>query len=84
MEPKTVAKYLSTHMFMFRIGFEHLSDNLEVMLKYNVAPINILRDLWALRYTSKSIDVRLERAMSGQKNKLMPWMVRCPETILAK
>lgn len=84
VEPKLVAKYLSTHMFMFNIPFENLTDNLDVMLKYKVAPINILRDLWAFRYTSKSIDLRLSRAMSGQKDKLMPWMVRCSENILAK
>lgn len=84
LEPRIVAQHLSTHLFMFDLPIEQLIENLDVQLKYNVAPINILRDPWAFRYSNRSIELRLDRATEGHKDKLMPWMVRCPETILAK
>lgn len=84
VEPRIVAKHMSTHLFMFDLPIDQLIENLDIQLKYNVAPLNILRDPWAFRYSPKSIDVRLSRATDGYKDKLMPWMVRCPESILAK
>lgn len=84
VEPKIVAKHISTHLFMFDLPAEQLIENLDIQLKYNVASLNILRDPWAFRYSPKSIIGRLARATDGYKDKLMPWMVRCPESILAK
>lgn len=84
IEPRIVAKHVSTHLFMFDLPAEQLIENLDIQLKYNVASLNILRDPWAFRYSSKSIIGRLARATDGYKDKLMPWMVRCPESILAK
>lgn len=84
VEPRIVAKHLSTHLFMFDLPAEQLIENLDIQLEYNVASLNILRDPWAFRYSSKSIIGRLARATEGHKDKLMPWMVRCPESILAK
>lgn len=84
LQPHIVAQHMSTHLFMFDLPAEQLVENLDVQLKYNVAPINILRDPWAFRYSHKAIEMRLDRATVGLKDKLMPWMVRCPEQILAK
>lgn len=84
VEPRIVAKHLSTHLFMFDLPAEQLIENLDIQLSFNVASLNILRDPWAFRYSSKSIIGRLARATEGYKDKLMPWMVRCPESILAK
>lgn len=84
VEPRIVAKHISTHLFMFDLPAEQLIENLDIQLKYNVASLNILRDPWAFRYSSTSIIGRLARATEGHKDKLMPWMVRCPESILAK
>lgn len=69
---------------MFHLTYENFTENLELLLKYKVAPMNILRDLWAFRYSPKLVEARLSRATDGQKEKMMPWMVRCPEQILAK
>jgi hypothetical protein len=69
---------------MFDISFDMLVENLNIQLEYNVAPINILRDLWAFKYLPKSVRTRLDRAKKAQKEKIMPWMVRCPEPVLAK
>lgn len=84
LEPSVVAQHLSTHLFMFDLPVDQLIGNLDVQLRYNVAPINILRDPWAFRYSNKAIEKRLDRAAEGHKDKIMPWMVRCPEEILAK
>lgn len=82
--PQTVAKYFSTHAFMFEISLLNFYKNLKVFLDYKVEPMNILRDLWAFKYKTKSIERRLERAKTAQKDKIMPWMVRCTEPILQK
>lgn len=80
----TITKYLSKRLFILEMPFDMLKQNLEHMLHYNVSPMNILRDLWAFRYTPKSVETRLERAKLAKKDKIMPWMVRCPEKILQR
>ncbi|XP_055848518.1 transcription termination factor, mitochondrial [Episyrphus balteatus] len=80
----TVAKYLSKRLFILEMPFDTLDKNLHHMLNYNVSPWNIIRDLWAFRYTPKSVENRLERAKLAKKDKIMPWMVRCPENILQR
>ncbi|XP_059618352.1 transcription termination factor, mitochondrial [Phlebotomus argentipes] len=84
VEPKIVAKYLSTHQFMFYISLPSLFENLDIMMRYNIAPMNILKDLWAFRYNSVSIEFRLQRAQQAAVEKPMPWMVRCPKAIFDK
>lgn len=84
LEPHIVTKHLSTHLFMFELPIENMKRNLNIMQEYNVASINIIRDPWAFRYSPRSIKERLEWAVLGQKDKLMPWMVRCPPSVLAK
>ncbi|KAL5279337.1 hypothetical protein ACFFRR_003741 [Megaselia abdita] len=82
--PNILTQYLSRRLFMLEMPMEFLNANLENMITYGVASINILKDLWAFRYTPNSVRSRLERAKIAQKDKLMPWMVRCPERILQR
>ncbi|XP_055905343.1 transcription termination factor, mitochondrial [Eupeodes corollae] len=84
LPPFTVTKYLSKRLFILEMPFDTLNKNLTHMLNYNVSSWNIIRDLWAFRYTPKSIENRLERAKLAKKDKIMPWMVRCPENILQR
>lgn len=79
-----VTKYLSQRLFILEMPFNMFERNLEIMLKYNVESTNILKDLWAFRYAPRSVEMRLNRATSAKKDKIMPWMVRCPESILQK
>ena len=60
---------------MFEITLENMCETLGYMSKYKVAPINMLRDLWAFRYSPTVVESRLRRAEDGQKEKIMPWMV---------
>ncbi|XP_036321751.1 transcription termination factor, mitochondrial [Rhagoletis pomonella] len=83
-DPKLVTKYLSKRLFILEMPFDMLEQNLQHMVNYNVSPQNILKDLWAFRYTPKSVQLRLERAKRAKKDKIMPWMVRCPEPILQR
>ncbi|EDW77387.1 uncharacterized protein Dwil_GK18115 [Drosophila willistoni] len=84
VSPEIVTKYLSKRLFILEMPFEMFEKNLQHMVDYNVSPINILKDLWAFRYTPKSVQLRLERAKRAKKDKIMPWMVRCPEPILQR
>ena len=83
-DPYVVNKYLSKRLFILEMPFEMLEQNLNHMIEYNVSPMNVLKDLWAFRYTPKSVQLRLERAKRAKKDKIMPWMVRCPEPILQR
>lgn len=82
--PKTLGQFLSKRLFMLEMPLEFLNANLENMITYGVASMNMLKDLWAFRYKPNSVKSRLERAKIAQKEKLMPWMVRCPERILQR
>lgn len=84
VSPEIVTKYLSKRLFILEMPYEMFEKNLQHMIHYNVSPINILKDLWAFRYTPKSVELRLERAQRAKKGKIMPWMVRCPEPILQR
>lgn len=84
VEPALVAKYFSTHMFMFEVAFDQMEENLNIMLEFKVTPISILRDLWAFKYLPKSIRTRLERCQKADKENLKPWMIRCTEEILER
>lgn len=84
VSPEIVTKYLSKRLFILEMPYEMFEKNLEHMINYNVSPINILRDLWAFRYAPKAVELRLERAQRAKKDKIMPWMVRCPEPILQR
>ncbi|XP_053957438.1 transcription termination factor, mitochondrial [Anastrepha ludens] len=83
-DPKLVTKYLSKRLFILEMPFDMLEQNLSHMITYNVSPQSILKDLWAFRYTPKSVQLRLERAKRAKKDKIMPWMIRCPEPILQR
>ncbi|EDW88995.1 transcription termination factor, mitochondrial [Drosophila yakuba] len=84
VSPDIVSKYLSKRLFILEMPYEMFEKNLQHMIDYNVSPINVLKDLWAFRYTPKSVQLRLERAKRAKKDKIMPWMVRCPEPILQR
>lgn len=84
VEPNIVSKHFSSRRFMFEISHDMLVENIKTFKEFNVAGMNILRDLWAFKYTPQSIRKRLERAKLGHKTKIMPWMVRCPELVLQK
>lgn len=82
VDPALVTKYFSTHMFMFEVSFDMLIENLNIMMEYKMAPISILKDLWAFKYLPKSIRLRLERCRVSSKCNLKPWLIRCPERVL--
>ncbi|KAH8273946.1 hypothetical protein KR044_004934 [Drosophila immigrans] len=84
VRPEIVTKYLCKRLFILEMPYDMFEKNLQHMIHYNVSPINILKDLWAFRYTPKSVELRLERAKRAKKGKIMPWMVRCPEPILQR
>lgn len=81
VEPALVAKYFATHLFIFKISFEKIEENLGVMLEFGITPISILRDLWSFENSPAQIRTRLERCQQAGTpiGALKPWMVRCTE-----
>lgn len=84
VDPYIVSNVISKRYFMLDLNYENLVENLNIFLEYQVKPENILRDVWAFRYLPSSIRLRLERVRQAEKDKVMPWMVRCTEPVLAK
>ena len=80
----TVTKYLANRLFILEMPLDMFKTNLEHMITYHVEPMNILKDLWGFRYAPRAVELRLKRALQAKKDKIMPWMVRCPEPILQK
>ncbi|TMW53872.1 hypothetical protein DOY81_001043 [Sarcophaga bullata] len=80
----TVTKYLVNRLFILEMPLDMFKKNLEHMITYQVEPMNILKDLWGFRYAPRAVELRLKRALQAKKDKIMPWMVRCPEPILQK
>lgn len=54
------------------------------ILDYKVHPDNIIKDLWVLRYLPKQVEERLDKFSKSGKEKMMPWMVKCPENTLKR
>jgi len=54
VSPDLVTKYLCKRLFILEMPYEMFEKNLQHMIDYNVSPINVLKDLWAFRYTPKS------------------------------
>lgn len=82
LKPEIVSKYFTKHKFILEMSFSNLEESFQVFLKYGVQPMDMLRDLYAFRYKSSKIESRLKQAQDANKDKLMPWMVRCTEKVL--
>uniref|UniRef100_A0A1A9VQC6 Transcription termination factor, mitochondrial n=1 Tax=Glossina austeni TaxID=7395 RepID=A0A1A9VQC6_GLOAU len=84
LDPYIVNKHLAKRLFVLELPCDMLEENLQLMLNYKVAPMNILKDLWVLLYAPSVVEVRLKRAALGKKDRIMPWMVKCPESTLKR
>lgn len=85
VEPALVAKYFSTHLFMFNLSPAILVENLNIMQEFEIPSQRILRDLWSFTYQPTQIRSRLEHCQKTEgKGNLKPWMIRCTEQILQR
>ncbi|XP_037026192.1 transcription termination factor, mitochondrial-like [Bradysia coprophila] len=82
IEPCIVTKFIAERLFVLTEPFAMIDQNLQVLLKY-IAPIDLLHDLWAFKYSADIIEERLKRAREGNKEKCMPWMIRCTDKKLS-
>lgn len=78
-----VAKQFSRRTFMFRIPKDSFMKNLDQFIA-NMDREDVLADLWAFKYSPAVVSERISRAKQVRGKKLMPWMVRCPDTVLEK
>lgn len=79
-----VTNYMAKRLFILDMPFDMVKSNLQLMIDYNVEPLSLLKDLWAFRYTPRAVETRLQRVQQAKKDKIMPWMVRCTESILQR
>ncbi|KAL9925495.1 mitochondrial transcription termination factor [Glossina fuscipes fuscipes] len=84
LDPYIVNKHVAKRLFVLELPCDMLEENLQLMLNYKVAPMNILKDLWVLLYAPSVVELRLKRAALGKKDRIMPWMVKCPESTLKR
>jgi hypothetical protein len=84
INPVTVSKYLSTHMFMFTVPFENIKQILETLFFYDIEPMHILKDLWVFKYLPEKVKNRLEFARQNGRTGLRPWMCRCKIRVLER
>lgn len=82
IDSKTVSHYFAKHTFMFEISLTSYFSNIKIFKMYNIQPLHLLRDLYVFNYKSQAIINRLDRAKTANKEKIMPWMVRCTEEAL--
>ncbi|KAL9706452.1 hypothetical protein quinque_009970 [Culex quinquefasciatus] len=83
IEPVKVAAQFSRRMFMFRVPKESFMQNLDQFIAH-MDRDDVLADLWAFKYSPAVVAERIARAREVRGKKLMPWMVRCPDTVLEK
>lgn len=78
----TVSQYFATHKFMFDIDFKVLQKKLEILKEYDIASINILRDLDVFQRSLNVILSRLQFIRSKDIKIIMPWMIKCLQHVL--
>lgn len=78
-----VAAQFARRTFMFRIPNRSFVENLDQFIAHMDSD-DVLADLWAFKYSPAVVAERIARAKEVRGKKLMPWMVRCPDTVLEK
>ncbi|XP_041980546.1 transcription termination factor, mitochondrial isoform X2 [Aricia agestis] len=82
--PSILGKLVAKRTFIYSLSFEWLQNSMNILKDYNVSNERILRDLWVLKYHSKTIEDRFLRVKNSGINTYYPWMVRCSEDILRR
>ncbi|KAJ6636815.1 Transcription termination factor, mitochondrial [Pseudolycoriella hygida] len=82
IEPHIISHYCSKHLFVFEIELKLLQKKLDMLLKRNVTPDNILRDMNVLARAENVIQDRLAYLEKCGIKRIMPWMIKCPPHVL--
>lgn len=69
---------------MFFSNFDHLDNNLDIFLEYDIKPDNIIRDIGIFKHSEKSILERLKRVKAANITKVMPWMIKCLDAVFER
>uniref|UniRef100_A0A1A9VZM1 Transcription termination factor, mitochondrial n=1 Tax=Glossina brevipalpis TaxID=37001 RepID=A0A1A9VZM1_9MUSC len=84
LHPYIVNKHLAKRLFVLEMPCDMFEKNLELMLKYKIDSMSILKDLWVFLYAPSIVETRLKRAKLGKKDKIKPWMIKCREPTLKR
>lgn len=82
--PKIISKRFADYPFMLHYNFKYLDKNLEIFLKFDIKPSNILRDIGIFNQSEKLILARLIRVKAANITIVMPWMIKCLEVVFEK
>lgn len=55
-----------------------------ILIESGVSPYNILRDLWVFKYDPSKVRERITIAKRANSKKIMPWMVRCKQSVFQR
>lgn len=78
-----VSHYCVKHLFMFDIDLGLLKRKI-ALLENNVSPENILRDLDLLARDEKRLQARIEYLKMCDIGHIMPWMLKCLDSVLQR
>lgn len=79
-KPSIVAQRFTKHQFMLNLPFDCLYRKFEILSQYNIKSENLLGDLLVFRCSEEVIRSRLELVKSVNIEKVMPWMIKCPQS----
>lgn len=65
---------------MLNLPFDCLYRKFEILSQYNIKAENLLGDLLVFRCSEEVIRSRLELVKSVNIEKVMPWMIKCPQS----
>uniref|UniRef100_A0A6M2E2N0 Putative transcription termination factor mitochondrial isoform x2 n=1 Tax=Xenopsylla cheopis TaxID=163159 RepID=A0A6M2E2N0_XENCH len=70
--------------FIYEVNFLFFKNILLFLLESGVSPYNILRDLWVFKYDPSKVRERITIAKRANSKKIMPWMVRCKQSVFQR
>ncbi|XP_018321944.1 transcription termination factor, mitochondrial isoform X1 [Agrilus planipennis] len=76
-----ICSLLITKTFLKNIDLDKAERNYKLILDYGIPKEELLRDVWALRYSTENIHSRLEQGKQSNIGRLKTWMIRANKAI---
>lgn len=82
--PHIVSKYCIKHTYVFSYSDDLINQKINILLKANVDPEKILRDLAVLSCNVNILNSRLELLKNNNIRHIMPWMLKCSDSVIER
>lgn len=84
MEPKLVSKYCAKNDYLLVAPFENVDRKVQILLDYNIKPMSILKNLYALDRSEHVYVSRLQRLISLNTQDVKIWLFKCADDVFEK